>query len=524
VKIVLDTNALETDRYAKRALATQAWQGAAASDFEIVVPEAVILELVKHYLPELKATVEGLAAALKKRGREFDTFGLEAPAEPVVDVSALSEDYETQLRGRCSEPGCRITTPDLTPALSWAVNRRRPFDGNGHGLPDAAVWLTVLELAAQDYVVLVTNNSKDFGAPGHLAPELAKDLKERSIPADRVRIVSGMYDLQREIVAPAAEATARAARILEDPDTGAAVRERLINAVRESAVQLRLGFDLDENPTLAEFVPDGFVIEDARELDSGELLVRLSARGDGLLDMTVWRGEYVNAESDGVVLESFDADVNSFEGELWVSADVTIDAVIRLDGTVEEATIDEFERLPAHDEIQRQLEGEAGERLLDELKSGGASIPHLSAYLPEEPIESSVEEARIETWEPDGSVQLEEISDYDADGVILDLRVDATASITWIVTAPVAGDLDRFGALAEGVEDGGGYLTDLVADEPISMDVTAQMGPGGRWQWVDVNAAYLKPAVRSRRAGDPTLFDFEHGDLVRPDEDDEPGG
>lgn len=502
VQVVIDTNALEGDRYAQRPVADAAWRGAAAGDFQLVVPEAVVGELVKHFPTALQETLDELAAALKKRRRELHTFGIQAPEPPAIDVEVLCAGYEAALRARCSESGCRVEpTPDLGPALAWAIVRRKPFDSSGHGLPDAAIWLTVLDLAVNDDVILVTNNSKDFGKPGQLRPELRKDLADRGVPEERVQVVEDLFALQREIVVPAAEASARIVRLLEDPTGGPRLTERLVDAVRQSNVEVRVvdfEFDLDQAPTIGDLEVDGFTVLDAQDLGGDEILVRLTARGDVLLELVVWRADYVEAEFEGVTLDPFDADAHTFDGEVWISADLTIGAVIRLNGTVEEATIDDFKRLPQQDEIQRRLERYAGDQLVEELRHARHSPSTVEGYRPPEPIASVVEEASIEDWRPDGAVRLDQVLERDADGVLLDIRVPATASITWVVGAPEPADLDRFADLAEGVEDGGGYLHDLATDEPVVLHVVARLSPDG-WEDIEVEHVGLRPEVLEER-------------------------
>jgi predicted nucleic acid-binding protein len=525
VKIVLDTNALESDRYAKRPVAEAAWRGAAAGDFELIIPEAVIGELVKHFSTALQDTLDQLDAALKKRKRELDTFGLDAPERAPIDVPALSAAYEPALRARCSEAGCRVEpNPDLRPALDWAVSRRKPFDASGHGLPDAAIWLTVLELAADDDVIVVTRNSKDFGKPGQLYPELRRDLSDRDIPEGRVRIVEDLFALRRDIVESAGEATSRIARLLEDPTTGPQLTERLVDAIRQSSIDpadAGLDFDVDEAPTLADLDVDGFAIVDAHELGDREILARLRTRGDAVLEMVVWRADYFDAEHDGVRLDPFDPEANAFDGELSISADVTIDAVIGLDGSVEEATIYDLERLPRHEEIQRRLDGHAGEQLVEELAHGGHALPPVSVYRPPEPIASAVEEATVEGWWRNGNIELEDILDRDPDGILLDIRVEASAAIRWIVSAPDAIDVERFRGIAEGVEDGGGYLHDAATDDPVVLHVTARLTPDG-WEDVEIDDVTLRSEVLEERAAEALAAE---GDLLDPflDVDDNDG-
>jgi hypothetical protein len=502
VKVVVDTNALETDRYAKRPVADSAWKGAAAGDFELVVPEAVIEELVKHFAPTLQEAVADLDTALNKGRRSFDTFGLGVPQMPTIDVDGLCGAYEQELRARCSEGGCSIApTPDLDPALEWSIARRKPFDANGHGLPDAAIWLTVLELAAVEDVVLVTNNSKDFGKPGLLHKELAEDLAARGIAEGRVRIVPDLHALRREIVEPAEGATARVHRLLADGTTGAGLGLLLVDALRQSTVAIsdaELGFHLDEPPSLADLEPDAFNVVDAHELEDGQMLTRLEVRGDALLEVIVYRGDYFEAELEGVALEAFDPDRYVFQGELWVSGDMTIDAVVTLEGAVEEATIEEFDRLPHAEELQRRLRGEVGKRLIEELEREAHLLPGVTGYRPPETIVSSIEEATIEEWRIDGEPRVDEVLDRDQDGTTVSISVDATATVTWVVSAPDPGDLERAFSLAEGVEHGGGYLQDTVSDEPVIADVQATLGPDG-WGNVEVDEIRLDPRVAGER-------------------------
>lgn len=505
VQVVLDTNPLENDRYAKRPLAEAAWRGAAAGDFRIVVPEAVIGELVKHFPEALEETLGELDATLKKKRRELGTFGLEAPEMPSVDVNALVDQYETDLRERCSEEGCRISpTPDLGPALEWAIRRRKPFDSNGHGLPDAAIWLTVLELAETDDVILVTNNSKDFGRPGQLRPELRGDLLARRIPEDRVRIVADLYELRREVVEPAAEATARVNRLLDDPSTGTELTAHLVDSLRQASIPSatrQLDFDLEDAPLLSDFEPDNFVVLNADQLDEDGILARLRTRSDVSLEVVVGRSEYFEAERAGVSLDTFDPDAYVYFGEVWIAADVTIDAIIRLDGTVEEAVIAEFARLPRDQEFQRRLDSDLGERLIEALDAG-TTPPGIAAYRPPEPVAGAVESATVEGWDPGGWVELEELLERDPDdGLLVALLVHRSASIRWLVSAPYAEDLARFGSLAEGVEDGGGFLHDVADVEQVVLHLTARLTHDG-WDELDVTEVTLDPDVLSHRVAE----------------------
>jgi hypothetical protein len=107
---------------------------------------------------------------------------------------------------RNSEPECleisvarRDEAPPGTEVVGeWAASRRVPFKADGTGTADAFVWLTVIDQAEGDEVLLVSANSKDFADranPAAFAPALLEDLEERGIAPERVRRVANLHQL-----------------------------------------------------------------------------------------------------------------------------------------------------------------------------------------------------------------------------------------------------------------------------------------------------------------------------------------
>ena len=231
------------DVHARRRQMRAVLDGAAKGDFSLILPEVVRQELVKQYPRRMKKVRKEVARAIGAHATELESLGFPTPAladDDAVDATG----YERHLEALFEGPGCRIAElPDLRPTATWAVHRRKPFKESGEGLQDAAIWLTVLDLAPEDEAVLLaSSNIKDFGDgedPPGLAAELREDLRERGLPRDRVRLITSLPDLVEQIVQPAAEADARADRLLAEPDSAARLYSAIERAVLPAAAPSR---------------------------------------------------------------------------------------------------------------------------------------------------------------------------------------------------------------------------------------------------------------------------------------------
>jgi predicted nucleic acid-binding protein len=505
LQVLLDTNALHGDRYAERPVATAAWNGAAAGDFQLVVPEVVVQELAKHFPADLRDAVDAVNTALVKQHKTLSAMGLRAPDEMKIDVAVVAGDYERRLRDRCTADGCRVEpTPDLRPADTWAVHRRKPFKDDGHGLPDAAIWLTALELAADHEVVVVTNNSDDFGdGAGGLHTELRGDMSIRGIPRDRIRLIRDLFDLQRAIVEPAAEATARAERLLSDATSGARLKRAVEQNLRGQPVDpgdIGLWVDLDEAPAIISTELDPLRLLDVRETEDGNLLCRIQTTGDFTVTLDVFRSDYVDAEESGVRMPAFDPDHNYVEGEYSFAGSVVAELFfdVRLTGVFTE--IDSVVGLSQEEEAQRALDQGGASALLVQLQDYVAELPALLDYLPEEPLRSSIDSVEIGTLRPE-QVELEEVFHGDSSDWTASLIVRAAADVTWVVSAPDAHDLADFASLAINAEDGLGVLQGSGDNEPVILRLSGRLS-GSEWSDITVDTVALHPDVAARRRDD----------------------
>lgn len=349
VIIVFDTTVLHRDVHASRTLMRDVLRGAAAGDWTVVVPGVVVEEAVRQYPDRLKASIRAVRRDLSTHRSDLQALGLPVPEFPLLDDDALIAAYEADMRATLSGDGCEIAdAPGETELVGeWAATRRSPFKEDGRGVADAFVWLTVIERATEDEVILVSANSRDFGDPDDptkLAPALLEDLDDRGIAAERVRRVDTIHQLLVELRTPAQQALEAARAILEDPARKAA----LIAAIsfqaswtlgRFDAIEdWNLGVPVEEF-SLRAFDSGSLELESADLLD-GRLVMFLAAEGQGSFEFFVEKSEIIHAPDDSPV-EVYDDDWN----ERYVWADATISARAHLDvrSDIAAAKSDDFE-------------------------------------------------------------------------------------------------------------------------------------------------------------------------------------
>jgi len=141
----------------------------ADGEFELFVPEVVMQELDKHYATETKKAVKDVNQAIGEHRDELRRLGLESPPRIIRDEEKVAG-YRAALEERLKGAGAEIlpVPGDLTPAVAWAVARRKPFKESGEGFPDAATWLSILELAVDrkpEEIVFVTASKRQPRSP-----------------------------------------------------------------------------------------------------------------------------------------------------------------------------------------------------------------------------------------------------------------------------------------------------------------------------------------------------------------------
>jgi hypothetical protein len=510
VLIVLDTNMFRGDVNAERPWLQAVLDGAEHGDFEVVVPEAVVQELVRQYPERVRAAIDEVTEAAARAKRSLTPFGFEAPVLPSYDPEQSIADYESALRERLSGPGVRIAPQpdDLTPAVNWAVQRRKPFKDSGSGMPDASIWLTCLELATDaDSVLLASTNTTDFGDeenPRELARELVADLYQRRLPTRRVRLISDLKVLVEEIVEPMAEAEARAERLLGDPDLSRFLTSGITDAVAYTEVPqdaFELGIQLDNDPQVEGADVAKLELLSTREaVDSEHLFLEVRALTDLRLSMAVYKADYYIADSDIPVSISAD-DINDhyFDGEAEVSAWLTL--TIHTDLYAEDVQVEllDVTEASAEERIAVRIEQSSARQLIEALKEPNSWASSDVAYQPDLPLEGDVEEASLEDLSAE-EVELVSVDDHLDQGVSCTLRVCGKADIRWVVSSPSGLDEERHGAFLEGEPGGGGWLSNHETDEAVVMTVRAVLTPADEWMDVGIEEVGLTNKELSRRS------------------------
>jgi hypothetical protein len=236
--VVVDANAIIGDYWLRSKRSQLLLSRAHNNLIELHVPEAVLLEVTKHFRADLDTAGRALNSAEREIARLLPAHALHA----AIDVDAQAATYETHLRDTLMGAGATFDYPALDPGevAAMAVARLKPFKLDGSGYVDVVIWLRVRELALTDDVVLISNNFKDFGGTkqGGLDPDLVADLGRVQAIGSVTRYPSAsdfhaaaldhmdLYDAQIRdqlaIPAVAGEVESEIFALLEDTDARAA--------------------------------------------------------------------------------------------------------------------------------------------------------------------------------------------------------------------------------------------------------------------------------------------------------------
>ena len=333
---ILDTNVFWGDvsasRQALSALITASDAGL-VDEIEIWTPRGVIEELVRQY-PARLGRVQKVLASIEN---ELSAYGLAAPELPSAAPESVTE-YRTQLEARLTGRHRRVVDHPRASGkiVDWVATRRRPIRASTpasvkkvekdlrhflklpplpvYGVVDAAIWLTVIEAAAADRVVLITDNSNDFSERKDIekpCEALRKDLDEAGVNPDKVTILPSVFEFNRRFVEPVQEAQDRAEAFLADPASLEALKAEIADAALWMSVTLsdadEFGVGVDEVDVQHVDV-EQVALERADPANAG-FFATFEAYGEAELDLGIRKANAV-AIDDSSDVEIWDSDYN----------------------------------------------------------------------------------------------------------------------------------------------------------------------------------------------------------------------
>lgn len=508
VLVVLDTNVFYLDVRADLGrLRSILDEALAEGSFELFVPEVVLQELDKQFAQRIAKVTKEINRAIGAQSKELRALGLTGP-DPMTRDETDMADYRSALEERLTRAGAEILPlpSDLSPAVSWAVHRRTPFKESGDGFPDAAIWISVLNLAEarDDEIILVTDNTTDFGdgkEPIGLADVLHDDLDRRGRPRDQVRLVPGIDAFVEEIAATRSKsALERAQELAARGELEAALGKTLMWSHQDAEV-LDLGIELDNNPQVISWDLESLDVDEASELTAEHLLIRAKAEVNLSLDLLIYRGDYYSAEDDDASLfRVTDPDFN--ESYVEASSDVTVvldvEITSDLDGSDVEVDLLGIALAPA-EIVRRALRGrnraELWEVLLPTLEKHG-----IDEYQPEERIGSRIDEIMILSLRGGGPLRLVEILESEEGQHVCQLAADLDADLQWTSFTPSPFDAEYFAGLALNESSGAPILQGYESPTPLSADFTAVWDAEHGWHNVEMNLLKLDDAEAKRRS------------------------
>lgn len=203
-RVVVDTNMI----VASPRLNSGAWRAllsaARSGQVSIYVPEVCLIEVEGWMQREARIRLDRyIKAAQQMEHIGVRQGGFDDSSELVERrTSETVASYDRYLRDRLDGLATILPVPAVPheALVHRAAARRLPFTDKGTGYRDALIWESVLALATEGPVTLLTANVKDFAKDEDLADDLKQDLTLRSIPTDRVRLATDLAQLVQELL------------------------------------------------------------------------------------------------------------------------------------------------------------------------------------------------------------------------------------------------------------------------------------------------------------------------------------
>lgn len=370
MKIVLDTNIIHQDYKLSGQRILKLYEASKRLGYELVIPEVVVDEVVNQYRRDLEAAhgifVKGLSQ-LRKLAEQKNKFNFEA--SDFIDEQCGT--FQTAYLQRIKELGIEILPyPQVAHKVMVAkdLKRIRPFKEDSKGYRDALIWETVKEnlipskkLFNECQIILLSENTKDFGDGSKLHADLEKELEDIGFTWEVVELVSNVDAFFKERIDTEFEELSAIQQKLQKEfkynrvDLKEIIEEALYNEYVVNGA-FDNGYDPDgddvslfpsafENPDIQDISVNEITVSAVKKLTDQTVLVQCNVTSTASGDAYVYKADYYLFDEDNLPTV-LDSDWNKHymlvAVEVGVTSEVTLHVSPRLSkvNSVEVRTID----------------------------------------------------------------------------------------------------------------------------------------------------------------------------------------
>lgn len=254
-RIVLDTTAFHPWEWDLDPAVERLMRGGRDREVEVLVPEVVVREVVRHFERGAKRSSRELRAPWQKAAA-FGALPPNAPSFARPDLARLVARYEQRLRQTISDAGRILDLPaidDIARLLDRTLLETKPAGQEKDSFRDQLIWETIVEELRRDStsdLVFVSTNHTDFYDRKSLKlhPDLVAELQDEEIAASTILIDPNPGSAADRMLPPSEEILERITAALTGPladelldRVRAAVAEREVDSISWS-----LESDIDE--------------------------------------------------------------------------------------------------------------------------------------------------------------------------------------------------------------------------------------------------------------------------------------
>lgn len=335
MKLILDTNIFCQDYRLAGTGFRLLWDGLDAVPAELKVPEVVVDELVNRYQEELEEALKTARTSEAVLSRLTGKV-VQSPFA-AIDPSKEAAAYREWFLKRLGDAGAEVLPYPEIPhkrVVERDLRKRKPFGGRGSGYRDYLIWENVrrLLLWGSERVAFITNNPRDFGEGPLVHPDLQSEITNPT----NLQLFRSLSDFNEQFVRPRLRMLDHLKMRLEEEGAGPFdVRSWLKARLLELLCAEELGPITHGLPEGAGRVwPTGVValheitVDDAREMESRDKLVRLRVKVDVEVDVDVDWDDYLRYQE---VRDLMGEPTDKFSGASWrevVELDLRVDLIL----------------------------------------------------------------------------------------------------------------------------------------------------------------------------------------------------